>query len=80
MAGEQASRPSEPARGDPRVALVHDYLLVMRGAERSFAAIADRYGQAPIFTLLYDEHGTDGRFAGRSGSVRPRFRTDEEQP
>ncbi|HUA74435.1 MAG TPA: glycosyltransferase [Solirubrobacteraceae bacterium] len=47
------------------VSLAHDYLLVMRGAERTFAAIAELYGQAPIFTLLYDEEGTQGRFAGR---------------
>ncbi len=38
----------------------------MRGAERAFAAIAKLYSQAPIFTMLYDEAGTDGRFAGRS--------------
>jgi glycosyltransferase involved in cell wall biosynthesis len=50
----------------PRLSLAHDYLLVMRGAERTFAAIADLYAEAPIFTLLYDEHGTGGRFAGRS--------------
>jgi glycosyltransferase involved in cell wall biosynthesis len=49
-----------------RVTLAHDYLLVMRGAERTFAAIADLYAQAPIFTLLYDEQGTNGRFANRS--------------
>ncbi|HTU79282.1 MAG TPA: glycosyltransferase [Solirubrobacteraceae bacterium] len=49
-----------------RITLVHDYLLVMRGAERTFAAIAQLYEQAPIFTLLYDEHATGGRFAGRS--------------
>jgi glycosyltransferase involved in cell wall biosynthesis len=49
-----------------RVSIAHDYLLVMRGAERTFAAIADLYGQAPIFTLLYDEEGTNRRFAGRS--------------
>jgi glycosyltransferase involved in cell wall biosynthesis len=48
------------------VTLVHDYLLVMRGAERVFATMADIYVHAPIFTLLYDEHGTRGRFAGRS--------------
>jgi glycosyltransferase involved in cell wall biosynthesis len=53
----------------PRVALAHDYLLVMRGAERTFAALADLYPQAPIFTLLYDEHGTGGRFSGHS--VKP---------
>jgi glycosyltransferase involved in cell wall biosynthesis len=49
-----------------RVALSHDYLLVMRGAERTFAAMADMFPAAPIFTLLYDESGTNGRFASRS--------------
>jgi glycosyltransferase involved in cell wall biosynthesis len=47
------------------VTLAHDYLLVMRGAERTFAAMADIYRSAPIFTLLYDADATDGRFAGR---------------
>ena len=64
------SAPSE-ARADPRVALAHDYLLVMRGAERSFAAIADLYADASIHTLLYDEQGTDGRFAGRAIETSP---------
>jgi glycosyltransferase involved in cell wall biosynthesis len=54
------------SRSRLRVTLAHDYLLVMRGAERTFAAMADLYPQAPIFTLLYDEEGTNGRFAGRS--------------
>jgi glycosyltransferase involved in cell wall biosynthesis len=45
------------------VALAHDYLLVLRGAERTFAAMADCYPQAPIYTLLYDEQATRGRFA-----------------
>ncbi len=51
--------------------LAHDYLLVMRGAERAFAAIAGLYARAPIFTLLYDERGTDARFAGRSIVTSP---------
>jgi glycosyltransferase involved in cell wall biosynthesis len=52
--------------GDVRgVALVHDYLLVMRGAERTFAAIADRWPDAPIHTTLFDGEGTCGRFDGR---------------
>jgi glycosyltransferase involved in cell wall biosynthesis len=55
-----------PLAPQRRVALAHDYLLVMRGAERTFAAIAELYPSAPIFTLLYDEHGTHGRFAGRA--------------
>ena len=46
-------------------ALVHDYLLVLRGAERTFAAIADLFPAAPVFTTLYSEEGTGGQFAGR---------------
>jgi glycosyltransferase involved in cell wall biosynthesis len=61
------------------VALAHDYLLVMRGAERTFAAIADLYPDAPIFTLLYDEKGTDGRFAGRSVTTSPLQRLGARQ-
>jgi glycosyltransferase involved in cell wall biosynthesis len=51
------------------VGLVHDYLLVLRGAERTFAALADIWPGAPIYTLLYDEDGTDRRFTDRD--VRP---------
>jgi glycosyltransferase involved in cell wall biosynthesis len=47
------------------VALVHDYLLVMRGAERAFAAITELWPDAPIYTLLYDREGTKDRFADR---------------
>jgi glycosyltransferase involved in cell wall biosynthesis len=47
------------------VALVHDYLLVMRGAERTFATMASCWPEAPIFTTLYAAEGTAGRFAGR---------------
>jgi glycosyltransferase involved in cell wall biosynthesis len=43
--------------------LVHDYLLVLRGAERTFGVMADAWPDAPIATLLYDERGTEGRFA-----------------
>src|SRR5215217_2202803 len=53
------------------VVLVHDYLLVLRGAERTFAAIADTWPDAPIATLLYDEAGTEGRFAGRQVATSP---------
>jgi glycosyltransferase involved in cell wall biosynthesis len=49
----------------PSVALVHDYLLVMRGAERTFAAMAECWPEAPIYTLIYDEEATGGAFAGR---------------
>ena len=51
------------AAGD--VLLVHDYLLVMRGAERTFEAITSCYPDAAIATLLYDPVQTEGRFADR---------------
>lgn len=38
----------------PAPVLVHDYLLVHRGAERTFAAIAGCWPGAPISTLLFD--------------------------
>jgi glycosyltransferase involved in cell wall biosynthesis len=47
------------------IGLVHDYLLVMRGGERTFAAIADCWPDASIYTLLYDDEGTDRRFHDR---------------
>jgi glycosyltransferase involved in cell wall biosynthesis len=65
---------NEPAgwvAADFRVVLVHDYLLVMRGAERTFAALAEHYSDAPIATLLYDEAGTSGRFSGREIITSP---------
>jgi glycosyltransferase involved in cell wall biosynthesis len=63
---------AQPAtEGADHVVLVHDYLLVMRGAERTFAAMAATYPDAPIATLLHDPQGTDGRFRGRS--VRTSF-------
>jgi glycosyltransferase involved in cell wall biosynthesis len=63
----------------PGIALVHDYLLVLRGAERTFAAMTDVWPDAPIFTLLYDEGGTQGRFAGRSVTTSPLQRLGARQ-
>jgi glycosyltransferase involved in cell wall biosynthesis len=52
--------------GSPgRVALVHDFLLDLRGAERVFAAICDIWPQADVYTAVYDERGTEGRFSHR---------------
>src|SRR4051794_40467833 len=48
-----------------RVALVHDFLVDLRGAERVFAAICDTWPDADVFTAVYDEGGTEGRFADR---------------
>jgi glycosyltransferase involved in cell wall biosynthesis len=56
------------------VILVHDYLLVMRGAERTFETITHCFPGAPIATLLYDPVNTEGRFENR------RVRTSLLQP
>jgi glycosyltransferase involved in cell wall biosynthesis len=54
-----------------RVALVHDFLLDLRGAERVFLEMCELWPDAPIYTAIYDEAGTEGRFAHRD--VRPTF-------
>src|SRR5919197_922823 len=65
----------------PRVALVHDFLLDLRGAERVFAAICDAWPDADVYTAIYDEQGTEGRFADRAPrtsflqGLRPTHRT-----
>jgi glycosyltransferase involved in cell wall biosynthesis len=49
-----------------RVALVHDFLLDIRGSERVFLELCGMWPQADVFTAVYDEHGTEGRFAART--------------
>ena len=49
-----------------RIALVHDFLLDLRGAERVFLELCSMFPEADIFTAVYDEEGTRGRFAGRN--------------
>lgn len=44
--------------------LVHDYLLVMRGAERTFATLCDIWPGATLATLLYDGSVFSRRLAG----------------
>jgi glycosyltransferase involved in cell wall biosynthesis len=43
----------------------------LRGAERTFAAMSEVWPDAPIFTLLYDEDGTQQRFAERKITISP---------
>ncbi len=50
----------------PRTALVHDFLVSVRGADRVFLEICDLWPEADIFTPVYDERGTDGRLSGRA--------------
>jgi glycosyltransferase involved in cell wall biosynthesis len=48
-----------------RVALVHDFLLDLRGAERVFEVMCDLWPDADLYTAVYDPVGTDGRFSHR---------------
>jgi glycosyltransferase involved in cell wall biosynthesis len=48
-----------------RVALVHDFLLDLRGAERVFEVMCDLWPHADVYTAVYDPVGTDGRFSHR---------------
>jgi glycosyltransferase involved in cell wall biosynthesis len=73
--------PSNSAQRPSRVALVHDFLLDVRGAERVFLEMCRIWPEADIYTAVYDEEGTEGRFADRRvhssflQSVRPSART-----
>jgi glycosyltransferase involved in cell wall biosynthesis len=64
-----------------RIALVHDFLLDLRGAERVFREMCDIWPQADVYTAVYDEAGTEGRFAHRDvqtsflQKLRPTART-----
>ncbi len=46
------------------IAIVHDMLLKLGGAERVVKALSEIYNDAPIYTLLYDQKKTDEWFGG----------------
>jgi glycosyltransferase involved in cell wall biosynthesis len=51
--------------GIRRTALVHDFLVSVRGADRVFLEICDLWPEADVYTPVYDEQGTEGRFVHR---------------
>jgi glycosyltransferase involved in cell wall biosynthesis len=54
-----------------RMALVHDFLLDLRGAERVFEAMCQLWPDADVFSPVYDERGTERRFAHRNVKTSP---------
>ncbi len=48
-----------------RVALVHDWLIHMRGGEKVLDAIAELFPDAPIYTLFYDRRKLSPVLSGR---------------
>lgn len=59
-------RDSDTRQDDLRVALVHDFLLDIRGAERVFLELCQMWPEADIYTAVYDERATEGWFARRN--------------
>jgi glycosyltransferase involved in cell wall biosynthesis len=62
-----------------RISLSHDYLLVMRGAERTFLEMASEYEKATLYTLLYEPALVARMFPGRElrASVLQRLRVTQ---
>jgi glycosyltransferase involved in cell wall biosynthesis len=59
---------------EPRVAIVHDWAMSMRGAERVLESLCRLYPRAPVFTLSYDAARLSPELAGRD--FRPSFLHD----
>ena len=67
-AGGHGRRPGERDRlisVQPRVALVHDFFVSIRGADRVFLEMCDLYPDADIYLPIYDEQATGGVLRGR---------------
>src|SRR3954462_5197308 len=47
----------------PRVAIAHDYLTQLGGAEKTVLAMAKAFPGAPIYTMLYEPSATFPEFA-----------------
>lgn len=60
---------SSPVQGYDRIALVHDFLVDTRGAERVFLEIARILPEADLFSPIHDPEGTERRFVERGVGV-----------
>jgi len=56
---------------NPKIALVHDFLLYQGGAERVLKVLSEMYPEAPIYTLLYDKEKMGEAFKGKD--IRPSY-------
>ena len=55
----------------PRVAIAHDYLTQLGGAEKIVLSMSRAFPEAPIYTMLYDPSTTYPEFAERDIRVSP---------
>jgi len=54
-----------------KIALVHDYLLRIGGAERVLKVLHDMFPEAPIYTVVYDERFVDDFFGVQKAGPGP---------
>lgn len=66
----QARRKYDGVDG-PRVAIAHDYLTQMGGAEKAVLSMTKAFPDAPIYTMLYNPSTTYPEFAERDVRVAP---------
>jgi glycosyltransferase involved in cell wall biosynthesis len=55
----------------PRIAIVHDWIVSMRGGERVLESLCRLYPRAPVFTLRYEPHAVSATIAAQE--VRTAF-------
>ena len=53
------------SKKDLKIALVHDFLVQLGGAERVLEVLCEMFPEAPIYTLLYDREKMRGKFSDR---------------
>ncbi len=59
-----------------KIAIVHDFLLKLGGAERVTKLLSEIFPEAPIFTLLYDEEKmktSDGKYVFSKEKIKTSF-------
>lgn len=54
-----------------KIALVHDFLTQLGGAERVLDAFLELFPKAPVFTLVYDKEKTQGKY--EKYNIQPSF-------
>jgi len=56
----------------PKIAIVHDFLIKLGGAEKVLEAIHEIFPEAPVYTILYDKVGTRNTFENEY-EIRPSY-------
>jgi len=52
-----------------KIAIIHDFITKLGGAEFVLKVLHKIYPEAPIYTLLYDNEGTKGEFSGSNYKI-----------